>query len=91
MNDFAFSCELGVGEAFTTPQAVQVYAPSRDDITCEMHKFVNRHILRGMYAREERPVVINNWEATYFDFTVPKIVELAKKGKKYWCRAIRFG
>lgn len=81
MNDFAFSCELGVGEAFTTPQAVQVYAPSRDDITCEMHKFVNRHILRGMYAREERPVVINNWEATYFDFTVPKIVELAKKAK----------
>ena len=82
MNDFAFSCELNAGESFVTPQAVQVYAPSKDILTCEMHRFVNRHIVRGQYAGGERPVVINNWEATYFDFTTPKLVELARKAKE---------
>lgn len=79
MNDFAFSCDLQPGEGFVTPQAVQVFATSREAITREMHSFVNNHIVRGQYAGVERPIVINNWEATYFDFTVPKLIELAKK------------
>ena len=80
VNDFAFSAELSSGEMFVTPQAVCVYATGRDEITEEMHAFVNGHIVRGKYAHAERPVVLNNWEATYFDFTAPKIRELARRG-----------
>ena len=80
INDFAFSFELSSGETFVTPQAACVYSVGRDEITEEMHCFVNKHIVRGKYANTERPVVINNWEATYFDFTASKIRELASRG-----------
>ena len=82
INDFAFEYELGGGESFFTPQAVEVYAENKDAAVSEMHRFVNRHIIREKYAFSERPVVLNSWEASYFNFTCEKILDLAKKAKE---------
>lgn len=82
VNDFAAEFDLAAGEAFVTPQAVQVYAQKKDAVVKEMHSFVKDHILRGKFANAERPVVINNWEATYFQFDSQKILDLAKAAKE---------
>lgn len=80
INDFAFEYDLAAGETFYTPQSVLTYAGTKDDITLRMHEFVRKHIVRGKFADAERPIVVNNWEATYFDFTHAKIMDIAKTG-----------
>ena len=47
-----------------------------------MHAFVRKHVVRGKWRDKERPVLINNWEATYFDFDESKILKLAKESAK---------
>jgi alpha-galactosidase len=66
------------GESFTTPEAVMCY--SGDGFAPLSHRFhrIYRHNLcRGPYKLAGRPVLINNWEATYFDFDGPKLIRLA--------------
>jgi alpha-galactosidase len=46
-----------------------------------MHHFVNHHITRGPYANRPRPIVLNNWEATYFNFDEKTILKMAAKAK----------
>lgn len=46
-----------------------------------MHRFVKEHIVRGIWAKKERPVLLNNWEATYFDFRESRLLKLAKEAK----------
>ncbi len=43
------------------------------------HHFINNHIVRGTWKMRERPVLINNWEATYFNFNEDKLLSLAKE------------
>ena len=47
-----------------------------------MHRFVNHHIINKNFAFKERPVLINNWEATYFKFNEAKLLSFAKKAKE---------
>ena len=75
--DFDFVLEPG--EEFETPEAVMVY--SGDGFTPmsqKLHRLVREHICRGKYKLARRPVLINNWEATYFDFNEEKILDIAK-------------
>ena len=46
-----------------------------------MHDFVNEHIVRGAWKKKERPVLLNNWEAHFFDFNEGKLLKLAKEAK----------
>ena len=46
-----------------------------------MHDFVNRHIVRGQWKQKERPVLFNNWEATFFDYNESKLLQFAKTAK----------
>ena len=46
-----------------------------------MHRFVSEHILRGEWAKMERPVLLNSWEAAYFDITEFKLLRMARKAK----------
>lgn len=80
INPFNFSWELGAGETFYAPEAVLAYGKTEEDVSVRMHRFVNRHIVRGKWSKKERPVLVNNWEGTYFDFNEKKILEIAKKG-----------
>ena len=77
LNDYMMRYKLSVGESLATPEAVICYGNSLDDITSTMHDFVRNHIIRKEFRNKERPVLLNNWEATYFDFTHDKLVKLA--------------
>lgn len=75
-----FTWHLGKGESFFTPQAVLSYSPEgMGALSRQLHRFVNRHICRGIYRKKRRPVLINNWEATYFDFNQDKLERIASQ------------
>ena len=83
INPQTFSWTLEPEMSFVTPEAVMTYSASGTDIaSTNMHNFVNRHIVRGAWKFRERPVLCNNWEATYFNFTENKILDLAKAAKE---------
>lgn len=80
---FGFSYTLQKGECFFAPEAVLTYSDNgKNGMSQNMHNFVNNHIVRGVWAKKERPVLCNNWEATYFDFTESKILKMAKEAAK---------
>ena len=75
LNDTHFSWQLLPGESFTTPEAVLVYASDGlGGMSRTWHTLCRRHVTRGRYATAQRPILLNNWEATYFDFDEAKLV-----------------
>ena len=83
INPHCFLWKLKCGESFETPQAVMTYsAEGLNGVSHNMHTFVNEHIVRGEHKGAERPVVLNNWEATFFNFNRRKILALAREAKK---------
>ena len=76
----------GEESRFDTPEAVLTWS-DRGFRGCSvhMHRFVKDHIVRGKWAKKERPVVINNWEATYFKFKSHTLLRLAKEAKDLGC------
>ena len=81
MNDYMMRYELTPNEEFESVEAIFVYAKSLDDITLNMHQFARKHVLRPEFQNVIRPVLLNNWEATYFDFTHDKLIKLAHHAK----------
>ncbi|MBB5180041.1 alpha-galactosidase [Planomicrobium koreense] len=82
INPFEFNWLLKSGEAFQTPEVVLVYsAEGLNDMSQTFHRLFRTRLARGQWRDRERPVLINNWEATYFDFDEKKIFELAKASK----------
>ncbi len=74
-----FAWRLGPGECFQTPEAALTYsAEGLGQMTRSYHDFIRGHIIRSPWKDKPRPVLINNWEATYFDFDQDKIYEIAK-------------
>lgn len=82
MNPQSFSWKLGAGEAFEAPEAVMAFSHEGfNGMSQHMHRFVREHIVRGSWKRKERPVLLNSWEAAYFDINERKLLNLAKAGK----------
>ncbi|MBJ2355006.1 alpha-galactosidase [Sphaerochaeta sp. S2] len=80
INPATFSWNLAPQDRFQTPEAVMTYSPDAlNGASQNFHHFVNNHIIRGPWKFRERPVLINNWEATYFKFTEDKLINLAKE------------
>lgn len=78
-----FEWTLAAGESFETPEAVLTFsADGKNGMSQNMHRFVNAHITRGKWANAPRPVLANNWEATYFSFNEAKILRIAKAAAK---------
>ncbi len=78
-----FSWKLEGKESFQTPEAIMVYSYNgTNDMSQSFHNLFNNHLVRGIWKNNKRPILINNWEATYFDFTEEKIETLAKKAKE---------
>ena len=77
-----FRWTLAPGEQFDTPEAVVCFAPDEDGVSSEMHAFIGEHIVRGKWKKRERPVLVNNWEGTHFDFNEEKILGIARAAKK---------
>lgn len=79
INPKLFGWKLNSGESFHTPEAVMTYSGSGfSKLSHNFHKVIRENICRGKYQLAERPVLINNWEATYFDFNAEKILQIAK-------------
>ena len=78
-----FDWKLEKGESFQTPEAVMAYpAKGLNHLSQTFHKLYQRRLARGYWRDKARPILINNWEATYFDFTEERIVEIAEKAKE---------
>ncbi len=82
VNPAGFRWILEKGESFETPEAVMTYSVvGFGGVSRNMHRFVREHILRGEWAKKERPVLLNSWEASYFSISEGNLVSLAKAGR----------
>ncbi|MCR5388972.1 MAG: alpha-galactosidase, partial [Lachnospiraceae bacterium] len=80
LSPFNFSYALKPGDSLYSPEAVLAYSDEGlNGITDVMHRFVNEHIVRGAWKNKERPILINSWEASYFNFTENSLLRLAKE------------
>ena len=80
INPFQFSYTLERNDTFCTPEAVLVYSANGiGEMSRIYHKLYRTRLCRGKYRDSERFVLINNWEATYFDFNEEKLVKIAEK------------
>lgn len=78
-----FSWELNQGETFQTPEVVMVYSDQGlNKMSQVYHRLYRTHLMRGYWRDKARPILLNNWEATYFDFNEEKILNIAKKAKE---------
>ncbi|MCM1283636.1 MAG: alpha-galactosidase [Muribaculaceae bacterium] len=76
--DFAWYLETG--ESFISPEAVLTYSDEGlGKMTRSFHDFYRSHMMRSSYTHKKRPILINNWEATYFDFDTDKLLAIAKQ------------
>lgn len=77
-----FEYRLAAGEVFEAPEAVMTVAfNGYNSMSHNMHAFVEDHILRGRWAKAERPVLLNSWEAAYFDISESKLLKMAQKAR----------
>lgn len=84
INPFCFEFLLKQGDRFETPYAVLTYSSEGiNGARLNMHHFTNNHVIPSQWNNTIRPVVINNWEATYAKFKERKLLSIAKKAKKY--------
>lgn len=78
-----FTWVLHPGERFTAPEVVCVYSDQGlGKMSRIFHDLYRGHLIRSPYLHQKRPVLINNWEATYFDFDSEKLLAIAREAKK---------
>ena len=78
-----FCWKLEAGEQFQAPEVVCVYsAEGIGGMTRCFHDLYRNHLIRGEYKDKKRPILINNWEATYFDFNTEKLLDIARQASK---------
>lgn len=83
INPMGFSWCLKPGKSFQTPEAVLVYSDQgMNGMSQTYHRLYRTRLARGEWRDKERPVLLNNWEATYFNFDEDKLVQIAKTAKE---------
>ena len=74
INDFAFSWKLAPGDTFSTPEAILVYSDQGlGGMSRIFHDTLREHLINPNFVKQVRPLVVNNWEATYFNFNREKL------------------
>ncbi len=83
INPEGFCWKLNPGESFQAPEAVLVYsAEGLNGMSHAFHDLYRQHLIRGQYRDKKRPILINNWEATYFNFNTEKLLDIARQASK---------
>jgi alpha-galactosidase len=83
INPEGFSWRLGAGETFQAPEVLMVRSSQGlGAMSRTFHGLLGRRVARGPWRDRERPILINNWEATYFDFNAEKLLALAQEASK---------
>lgn len=74
-----FRWKLRPGSSFQTPEVVFAYtADGLNDLSATLHSLFRERLMRGQWRDRPRPIVTNNWEATYFDFTEDTLIDIAR-------------
>lgn len=83
INPEGFFWELNQGEEFQTPEVVMVYSDQGlNKMSHAYHRLYRTRLARGEWRDKVRPILLNNWEATYFDFNEEKILKIVEKAKE---------
>ncbi len=83
IHPMGFDWTLEKEESFQTPEAVMVYSDQGlNGMSQTFHRLYQKRLARGYWRDKARPILNNNWEATYFDFTEDRLVEIAVKAKE---------
>ncbi len=83
LNPDTFEWRLEPGESFTVPEAVMVYSDmGLNGMSQIYHKLYRTRLVRGEWRDKVRPILVNNWEGTYFDFTPQKLIDIAARAKE---------
>ena len=81
INPRGFSWKLEPKAEFEAPEAVMTFSDKGfNGMSYSLHNFILNHIIRPEFSRKERPVLLNSWEASYFDINEKKLLKLAKAG-----------
>lgn len=82
INEKDFCWKLGAGEYFETPEAVLVYSNNGlNGMSQQFHRLYRDYLISPRYAYRKRPIVLNNWESTYFDFDEQKLCDMIEKAR----------
>ena len=82
INPQSFSWQLAQGERLVSPEAVLSFSDEGfNGLSHNLHAFVREHVVRGTWKKKERPILLNSWEAYYFDFNESKLLKLAETAK----------
>lgn len=77
-----FSWQLEPNTSFQTPEAVMVFSQNGlNGMSQTYHDLYRQRLARGYWRDRPAPLLVNNWEATYFNFNEEKIMEIAKEAK----------
>ncbi|MCD7832553.1 MAG: alpha-galactosidase [Lachnospiraceae bacterium] len=80
IHDEMFHWPLIPGESFQTPEVLLTFShEGLEMLSQNYHRFIRKNICRSQWTQKKRPVLINNWEATYFDFDTDKIISIARQ------------
>jgi alpha-galactosidase len=80
IHDAQFLWNLRPGESFWAPEVILSFSPDGfTGLSHNYHNIIRHNVCRGKYKLQRRPVLINNWEATYFDFDEKKLLEIAQQ------------
>ena len=78
-----FSWVLNPGDSFQTPEAILSFSTSGlNGLSGQYHRLLRQHVIPAKYQHTKRPVLINSWEAAYFDFNAEKILRFARSAKE---------
>ena len=83
INPENFTWKLEPGATFETPQAVLTFSSQGlNGMSHAFHDLYRNHLIRSPYKNKMRPILINNWEATYFNFDTQKLIDIAREASK---------
>lgn len=83
IHPYGFDWKLESGETFVAPEVVMTFSDTGlGTMTRNLHDLYRNHLIRSPYKNRKRPILINNWEATYFDFNTEKLLDIAREAKK---------
>lgn len=80
IDDYDFSWKLKKGESFSTPEVCLTYsADGFSKLSQTLHQAIVSNLIRSCWKDRVRPILVNNWEATYFDFNKDNLIAIAKE------------
>lgn len=78
ISPLGFEWKLSPDETFQTPELLTTFSSKGlGEMSRSFHDFMREHLIRSRYIKAHRPILINNWEATYFDFNAEKLLSIA--------------